>query len=79
MLSFLLSSFIRNDHCWAVVLQQGPNAQPVTAGIMPVTSQFVAQYHPVSAGSIVVAIRHLARFFMMQRHFIAGLALGAVK
>ena len=78
-LSVLIFTFIWNDYFWAVVLTQGPNAQPVTAGITAFNSQFVAQYHLMSAGSIVAAIPPVAMFFLMQRHFIAGLTLGAVK
>jgi multiple sugar transport system permease protein len=33
----------------------------------------------MSAGSIVAAIPPVAIFLLMQRHFIAGLTLGAVK
>ena len=54
-------------------------AQPVTAGITSFNSQFRAAYHMMSAGSIVAAIPPVAMFFLMQRHFIAGLTLGAVK
>ena len=61
------------------MLTQGPEAQPVTAGITSFNSQFVAQYHLMSAGSIVAAIPPGAIFFLRQRHFIAGLTLGAVK
>ena len=34
---------------------------------------------PVSAGSIIAALPPVLMFFMMQKHFIAGLTLGAVK
>ena len=78
-LSVLVFTFIWNDYFWALVLTQGPGAQPVTAGITSFNSQFVAQYHLMSAGSIVAAIPPVAIFFLMQRHFIAGLTLGAVK
>jgi len=78
-LSVLIFTFIWNDYFWAIVLTQGPEAQPVTAGITSFNSQFVAQYHLMSAGSIVAAIPPVAIFFLMQRHFIAGLTLGAVK
>jgi multiple sugar transport system permease protein len=78
-LSVLIFTFIWNDYFWAIVLTQGPDAQPVTAGITSFNSQFVAQYHLMSAGSIVAAIPPVAMFFAMQRHFIAGLTLGAVK
>ncbi|NBD29906.1 MAG: ABC transporter permease subunit [Alphaproteobacteria bacterium] len=78
-LSVLIFTFIWNDYFWAVVLTQGPDAQPVTAGITSFNSQFVAQYHLMSAGSIVAALPPVLMFFLMQRHFIAGLTLGAVK
>jgi multiple sugar transport system permease protein len=78
-LSVLIFTFIWNDYFWAVVLTQGPSAQPVTAGITAFNSQFVAQYHMMSAGSIVAALPPVAMFFLMQKHFIAGLTLGAVK
>ncbi|MBT2132420.1 carbohydrate ABC transporter permease [Aliiroseovarius lamellibrachiae] len=78
-LSVLIFTFIWNDYFWAIVLTQGPDSQPVTAGITSFNSQFVAQYHLMSAGSIVAALPPVAMFFMMQRHFIAGLTLGAVK
>ncbi|WP_085905051.1 carbohydrate ABC transporter permease [Kiloniella majae] len=78
-LAVLIFTFIWNDYFWAIVLTQGPDAQPVTAGITSFNSQFVAQFHLMSAGSIVAALPPVLMFFLMQRHFIAGLTLGAVK
>ncbi len=78
-LCVLIFTFIWNDYFWAVVLTQGPDAQPVTAGITAFNSQFRAAYHLMSAGSIVAALPPVLMFFLMQKHFIAGLTLGAVK
>jgi len=78
-LSVLIFTFIWNDYFWAVVLTQGEAAQPVTAGITSFNAQFRAMYHLMSAGSIIAALPPVAMFFLMQRHFIAGLTLGAVK
>jgi len=78
-LAVLIFTFIWNDYFWAVVLTQGPGAQPVTAGITEFNSQFRAAYHLMSAGSIVAALPPVAMFSVMQKHFIAGLTLGAVK
>ncbi len=78
-LAVLIFTFIWNDYFWAVVLTQGENAQPVTAGITSFNAQFRAMYHLMSAGSIIAALPPVAMFFLMQRHFIAGLTLGAVK
>ena len=78
-LAVLIFTFIWNDYFWAVVLTQGPSAQPVTAGITEFNSQFRAAYHMMSAGSIVAALPPVVMFFLMQKHFIAGLTLGSVK
>ena len=78
-LAVLIFTFIWNDYFWAVVLTQGPDSQPVTAGITAFNSQFRAAYHMMSAGSIVAALPPVLMFFLMQRHFIASLTLGAVK
>ncbi len=78
-LAVLIFTFIWNDYFWAVVLTQGENAQPVTAGITSFNAQYRAMYHLMSAGSLIAALPPVAMFFLMQRHFIAGLTLGAVK
>ncbi|SMX42919.1 carbohydrate ABC transporter permease [Actibacterium lipolyticum] len=78
-LSVLIFTFIWNDYFWAVVLTQGVESQPVTAGITSFNAQYRAAYHLMSAGSIVAALPPVAMFFLMQKHFIAGLTLGAVK
>lgn len=78
-MSVLIFTFIWNDFFWAIVLTQGVETQPVTAGITSFNAQYRAAYHLMSAGSIVAALPPVAMFFMMQKHFIAGLTLGAVK
>ncbi len=78
-MAVLIFTFIWNDFFWAVVLTQGAESQPVTAGITSFNAQFRAAYHLMSAGAIVAALPPVAMFFLMQKHFIAGLTLGAVK
>lgn len=78
-LSVLVFTFVWNDYFWATVLAQGSGAMPVTAGLYSLNGQWIAAWHLVSAGSIVAAIPPVAMFFLMQRHFIAGLTLGATK
>ena len=78
-LSVLVFTFIWNDYFWATVLTQSAETQPVTAGLYSLNGQWVASWHLISAGSIVAALPPVAMFFLMQKHFIAGLTLGAVK
>ena len=77
-LSVLVFTFIWNDFFWATVLTQGVDSQPITAGLSSLNGQWIAQWHLVSAGSILAALPPVAMFFLMQKHFIAGLTLGAV-
>lgn len=78
-LSVLIFTFVWNDYFWATVMVQGQHAMPVTAGLYSLNGQWVAAWHLVSAGSIVAALPPVAMFFLMQKHFIAGLTLGATK
>lgn len=78
-LSVLVFTFVWNDYFWAMVLTQGAGTQPITAGLNSLNGQWIAAWHLVSAGSILAALPPVLMFFLMQRHFIAGLTLGAVK
>jgi multiple sugar transport system permease protein len=72
-------TFVWNDYFWALVLVQSDEVRPVTAGLQSLQGMWVASWQLISAGSIVAAIPPIAMFFLMQRHFIAGLTLGATK
>ncbi len=78
-LAVLTFTFVWNDFFWANVLTQGEQVKPITAGVRALNGQFVNNWHLVSAASLLAAIPPVAMFFLMQRHFIAGLTLGAVK
>lgn len=78
-LAVLIFTFIWNDYFWATVLTQGAGSQPVTAALYSLNGQWVAAWHLVSAGAIMAALPPVIMFFLMQRHFIAGLTLGSVK
>lgn len=78
-LSVLVFTFVWNDYFWATVLTNGEATKPITAGIQSLNGQFVSRWHLVSAASLLAAVPPVGMFFLMQRHFISGLTLGAVK
>ncbi len=78
-LAVLIFTFVWNDFFWATVLTQGEASKPITAGVRALNGQFVNNWHLVSAASLLAAVPPVAMFFLMQKHFIAGLTLGAVK
>ena len=78
-LAVLEFTFIWNDYFWALVLVQGDEARPVTLGIQALRGRWTASWHLISAGSIVAALPPVVLFFILQKHFITGLTLGAIK
>lgn len=78
-LAVLIFTFVWNDFFWATVLTQGEASKPITAGVRALNGQFVSQWHLVSAASLLAAVPPVLMFFLMQKHFIAGLTLGATK
>lgn len=75
----LLFTFIWNDYFWALVLINSDKVRPITVGLATLRGQWIASWHLISAGAIIGAIPAIIVFFIMQKHFIAGLTLGADK
>ena len=78
-LSVLIFTFIWNDYFWATVMAQSADVRPVTAGMNELKGQWTVAWELIAAASIVAAMPPVAMFFLMQKHFIAGLTLGATK
>ncbi len=78
-LSVLIFTFIWNDFFWATVLLQDDAKLPITVGVRSLNGEFVSQWHLISAASLLAAVPPVIMFFLAQKHFIAGLTLGATK
>ena len=78
-LCVLVFTFVWNDYFWALVLVQSDEVRPVTVGLGTLKGQWVSSWQLISAGSIIAALPPVALFFVMQKHFVAGLTLGATK
>jgi multiple sugar transport system permease protein len=78
-LAVLIFTFVWNDFFWATVMIQGDDRLPITAGVRALNGQFVSQWQLVSAASLLAALPPVIMFFAMQKHFIAGLTMGATK
>jgi multiple sugar transport system permease protein len=78
-LSVLNFTFLWNDFFWATVLTTSPEALSITADLSSRNGKWVAAWNLISAGSILAAQPPVAMFFLMQKHFIAGLTLGSIK
>jgi multiple sugar transport system permease protein len=78
-LAVLQTTWIYNEFFWATVLLQQGDKFPVTSSINNLRGQFFTDNNLVAAGSVIIAIPTLVIFFVLQRHFVAGLTLGATK
>jgi multiple sugar transport system permease protein len=78
-LGVLTFTFVWNDYFWALVLQQSDDVRPVTLGLSAMRGQWETAWNLVSAGAIIIALPPVVLFLLAQRHFIAGLTVGATK
>ncbi|MGN8157511.1 carbohydrate ABC transporter permease [Salinisphaera sp. RV14] len=78
-LSVLIFTYVWNDYFWALVLVQSDSVRPVTTALQSLQGHFTASWQLVSAAALIAAMPPAVLFFAMQRHFVAGLTLGASK
>ena len=78
-LAVLIFTFVWNDYIWATVLTQAETSKPITAALNALNGQYLRNWQLVSAAAILSAMPPVLMFFLMQKHFIAGLTLGATK
>lgn len=78
-LSALSFTWIFNDLLWAITVLRTGTKMPITAALIGLQGQYVSMWNVIAAGSVIAAAPTVAVFLRFQRHFVAGLNLGAVK
>lgn len=78
-LAVLEVTWIYNEFFWATVLLQDSTMFPITSSLNNLRGQFFTDNNLVAAASVVIALPTLIVFFVLQRHFVAGLTMGATK
>jgi multiple sugar transport system permease protein len=78
-LAALAFTWIFNDLLWPITVLITESKMPVTPALLTLQGQFVSYWNVIAAGSVIAAVPTVAVFLRFQRHFIAGLNLGAVK
>ena len=71
--------FIYNEFFWPLLFIQSGSRLPITTGIKNLQGQFFSDYNLIAAGATFTIIPTLIIYIMLQRHFVAGLTLGASK
>lgn len=78
-LSALSFTWVFNDLLWAITVLRSDTKMPITAALIGLHGQYVSMWNVIAAGSVIAAAPTVAVFLRFQRHFVAGLNLGAVK
>jgi multiple sugar transport system permease protein len=78
-LGALSFTWVFNDLLWSISVLRTDTKMPVTPALLGLQGQYVSMWNVIAAGSVIAAIPTVAVFLRFQRHFVAGLALGAVK
>jgi multiple sugar transport system permease protein len=78
-LATLLTTWIYNDFFWAITLMSSGSKRPVTSALANLQGQFVSNQNLIAAAALIAAVPTLIVYVLLQKQFIAGLALGSSK
>jgi multiple sugar transport system permease protein len=71
--------WLYNDFFWPLLFIQSGDRLPITTGVSSLQGQFLMNYNLIAAGATITVIPTLVVYLALQRHFVAGLTLGASK
>lgn len=78
-LVILQFTWIWNDFLWPLILIQTESKLTIQMGVMQLRGQFGLAWGTQAATCLVATVPTLVLFFLMQKHFIRGLTMGAIK
>ncbi len=70
---------IYNDFLIALTMTSTPEAQTIPVGVSTLIGKIQIQWGPMAAAGVVGALPIVVFALLVQRHFVRGLTLGAVK
>ncbi|MHB8277941.1 MAG: carbohydrate ABC transporter permease [Candidatus Humimicrobiaceae bacterium] len=79
VLAILQFTWIWNEFLWGLVLTQTEQARPLTVALYNLQGMFTVEWNVQTAGAMMATIPTLVVFLALQRYFIKGITLGAVK
>jgi len=71
--------WLYNDFFWPLLFISRGDRMPITSGVNSLQGQFLLDYNLIAAGATITVIPTLVIYLALQRHFVAGLTLGASK
>jgi multiple sugar transport system permease protein len=78
-LLILQFTWIWNDFLWPLIFIKSEHKMTIQMGILQLRGQYGLAWGNQAAGALLATIPTLLLFIFMQKHFIHGLSMGAVK
>lgn len=68
-----------NSFIWPLIVLKSPEKFPLAVGLLYLSGLFATNTRYIAAGAVIVTIPMVAVFLLLQRYFLRGITLGAVK
>ena len=78
-LGTLQFTWMYNDFFWALTLIVSGDKRPITSALDNLKGTFFTDNNLIAAASVLIAIPTVVVYFLLQKHFVRGLTVGATK
>lgn len=78
-LSIFMFMVYWNDFLWPLIITTSESLRVITLGLALFQARFMTDWHLVMAGATISIVPILVVFLLLQRYFIQGITLGAIK
>lgn len=78
-LGTLQFTWMYNDFFWALVLMQSGDIRPITSALDNLQGTFFTNNNLIAAASVLIALPTIVVYILLQKHFVRGLTVGAIK
>ena len=78
-LSIISFVSVWNSFMWPLIILNNDNLYPLSLGLAYLSGTFGNEVRVMAAGTVISLVPIIVFYLMMQKHFVAGLAQGAVK
>jgi putative chitobiose transport system permease protein len=68
-----------NSFLWPLIVLKSPDKYPLAVGLLYLSGLFAHNTRYVAAGAVMMTLPVIVVFLLLQRHFLRGITIGAVK
>jgi len=68
-----------NSFLWPLIVLKSPDRYPLAVGLLYLSGLFAHNTRYIAAGAVLITLPVIAVFILLQRYFLRGIMLGAVK